>query len=118
MSRSGYSDDTRGQPVWRDLLAALDAMPVKRLAGGVWITSCGDVCAVGLLARAHGLLVLTGSYEMAVNIMVKTFGIPERVLVEVMRTNDFCGPLNETPEQRWERMRRYVEARIVAEGTR
>ena len=74
MSRSGYSDECdgselamwrgvvasatrgkRGQRFFRDLAAALDAMPIKRLVSGTLETDEGEVCALGCLAKAKGV---------------------------------------------------------------
>lgn len=70
MSRAGYSDDLdpldlgrwraqvlsalrgkRGQAFLRDLIAALDAMPEKRLVSGDLQDETGCVCALGALGR-------------------------------------------------------------------
>lgn len=79
MSRSGYTDDgwddpsgrwdmirwrgrvtssirgKRGQKFLRDLIAALDAMPVKELIYGQLIDEGGRVCALGALSRHRGM---------------------------------------------------------------
>ena len=79
MSRSGYSDDyndehgalamwrgrilsatkgKRGQQFFRDLVAALDAMPEKRLiANSLEDDDTGAVCALGCLAKAKGAVL-------------------------------------------------------------
>jgi hypothetical protein len=71
MSRHGYSNDCenvamwrgviasasrgkRGQVFFRALVAALDAMPEKRLVEGELQTEDGEVCALGCLGRALG----------------------------------------------------------------
>jgi len=73
MSRSGYSDDLdnwamikwrgrvtsatrgkRGQKLLRDLLAALDAMPEKRLVSSEFQAD-GEFCALGVVANARGI---------------------------------------------------------------
>lgn len=79
MGRSGYSDDNddplalgrwraqvesamrgkRGQRFFRDLIAALDALPEKKLVKNELETKGGAVCALGALARLRGV-VLTG----------------------------------------------------------
>lgn len=75
MSRSGYSDDSddvlgagrwrgrvasairgkRGQALLRELLAALDAMPDKKLAAGSLATAEGEFCTLGTVAAKHGI---------------------------------------------------------------
>lgn len=74
MSRSGYTDDgldswqvirwrgavasairgRRGQALLTELLAALDAMPVKELIKEQLVED-GAVCALGALGRARGV---------------------------------------------------------------
>lgn len=72
MSRSGYSDDCenlslyrgnvdraiagkRGQKFFRELVAALDALPEKRLIEGALEEEEGDVCALGALRKAKSV---------------------------------------------------------------
>jgi hypothetical protein len=46
----------RGQKVLRELEAALEALPERRLIYGALATREGDVCAIGALAKAKGVL--------------------------------------------------------------
>ncbi len=74
MSRSGYTDEyedgilglyrgnidratrgKRGQRFFRDLVAALDAMPEKALIVGELEEEQGSVCALGALRKAKGV---------------------------------------------------------------
>ena len=72
MGRHGYTDECenvamwrgviasatrgkRGQAFFRALLAALDAMPEKRLVTGELQDSEGAVCALGCLGKARGV---------------------------------------------------------------
>ena len=122
MSRSGYSDDcenlqlwrgavdratfgARGQAFLRRLLAALDAMPTKRLITGVIKSSTGQVCALGALDP-------DAPYEDAED-LARHFGIARALAAEIVYENDEF-PLwrSETPEQRWERMRDWVAKQI------
>ena len=79
MSRSGYSDDfddngqlacyrgviasatrgKRGQKFFRDLVMALDAMPIKRLVNNELETTDGEVCALGALGKKQ----IAGAWE-------------------------------------------------------
>lgn len=80
MSRSGYvdSDDCngfelgrwrssvrrairgkRGQQALREILDALDAMPVKELAAESLITEEGEFCTLGVLGKARGVDIET-----------------------------------------------------------
>src|SRR6266700_2117682 len=74
MSRSGYTDDwpednsgglyrgavksaikgRRGQAFLKEMLADLDAMPIKELIAGD-LGHGGSVCAIGAVARARGI---------------------------------------------------------------
>ena len=130
MSRSGYSDDgefldlyranvdraiagKRGQTFLRELAAALDAMPVKRLIPGE-LEINGEVCALGAIGVKRGLdmsdVELYDPSDVA-----KLFGIARCLAAEIEYINDedWEAPPNETPEQRWARVRRWVEDNIV-----
>jgi hypothetical protein len=131
MSRSGYSDDCeylalwrgviasatrgkRGQRFFRDLVAALDAMPVKRLVAGEIETTDGEVCALGSLARVRGLALERDDVHYH-NILGETFDIAHQLAQEVMFENDEGGPYgDETPERRWERVRKWAGEQIKA----
>lgn len=132
MSRSGYIDDIdnwelikwrgqvasairgkRGQQLLRDTLAALDAMPQKRLVASELETAEGEVCTLGAVGRMRGLdmgEIDPEEYE-AVALM---FDIAEPLAREIVYENDECGRYDETPEQRWERMREWVAKRVAA----
>src|SRR5271154_3738655 len=74
MSRSGYSDDCegwaligwrgavekaikgkRGQAFLKEMLAALDAMPDKKLIAEELVTPGGEVCAIGTVMQKRGI---------------------------------------------------------------
>jgi hypothetical protein len=132
VSRSGYTEEwdsgvamwrgviasatrgKRGQRFFRDLVAALDAMPVKRLIAGALETD-GEACALGSLARAKGETLDPGdTYDY--DKLGATFDIAHQLAQEVMWENDEGGPYGgETPEQRWERVRRWAECQIRKE---
>lgn len=133
MSRSGYNDDCdnewaliryrgmvasasrgkRGQKLFKDLLAALDAMPVKELIPGE-LEMDGQVCALGALAKARGIDVSKLDPENAEEVG-KAFDIAEPLAREIVFENDEGYHWNgDTPAQRWERMRRWVENQIKA----
>lgn len=130
MSRSGYIDDyddepwrlicwrgavasairgKRGQKLLRELLAALDAMPVKRLITDEIKNSRGEVCALGALDPT------ATSYEAEE--LAKHFGIARALAAEIVYMNDEYdwATAGETPEQRWARMRAWVEQQILPE---
>jgi hypothetical protein len=130
MSRSGYCDDLdnwqlikwrgmvasairgkRGQQFLRDLLAALDAMPEKALIAEE-LEENGEVCALGSLGRARGIdmekLDPTEPEEVA-----SSFNIATCLAQEVVYENDEgTWQRDETPQQRWERMRKWVVSKL------
>ncbi len=125
MSRSGYSDDCEHIGLWRgavkrattgyygqhllkQLLAALDAMPVKRLIADEIQDERGEVCALGALDPN------TTSYDA--EDLAKHFKIARALAAEIVYMNDEYGEYvsrNETPEQRWRRMRAWVQEQIT-----
>lgn len=129
MARSGYSDEAenvelwrqavenaiqgkRGQRFLRDLLAALDALPEKRLIAEE-LERDGEVCALGSVGKLRGV-TLAGIDPEDHDRLSHTFDIA-RVLVaeiEFINDDDFSYHRNETPEQRFERVRKWVEQQI------
>ena len=110
----------RGQAFFRDMIAALDAMPVKELHP---INVAGDcVCAMGALAKHRGADVSAaqaeledegGDHEWATALVGDRLGIAEALALETAYVNDE-GAWDETPAQRWTRMRRWAERHIRA----
>lgn len=121
MSRSGYSDDLdplslgqwrgqvasalrgkRGQRFLRDLIAALDALPEKRLIRNN-LESEGEVCALGALSKARGVTLTeldTRDYDQ----LGDALDIAHQLAKETMWVNDDqC--YYATPEQRWQVVR-------------
>ncbi len=135
MSRSGYNDDfdsnwtliiwrgavakatkgKRGQQLLRDLLAALDAMPSKRLIRNELLED-GEVCALGALGLARGMdQQLTELDPDEPEEIAKVFGVAPALVREIEFENDegdWQWP-QETPEQRWSRMRKWVDGQIT-----
>ena len=144
MSRSGYHDDhdddwalirwrgqvasatrgKRGQRMFRELKAALEAMPVKRLIAGELIceqdvpdpaASPGDVCALGALGVARGVEMASIDPEDTKQVGA-AFDIAHQLAAEVEYMNDECGRRNETRYERWQRMYNWVCSQIVEHG--
>lgn len=131
MSRHGYVDDgdddlamgrwmgavrsairgSRGQAFLRELIEALDAMPEKALVSSVLISESGEVCAMGcVLARRRTDVkdIDPEDYEDVSDVV----GLAEAMVREIAYENDEGG-WRETPEQRWARMRRWAEKRLL-----
>lgn len=166
MSRSGYCDDfgdddplalgryraqvnsairgRRGQALLRELLAALDAMPDKRLVAGE-LEADGQFCALGVVGQARGMnLAAIDTYD--VESLGPKFNIAEQLAREIMWVNDdhvcddepveieICGPLqlgypdygrrmqwivmpNEhAATERWKTVRQWVADHITKES--
>jgi hypothetical protein len=131
MSRSGYSDDCENLQLWRgavrsatigargqkllaDLLAALDAMPTKRLVAHEFVED-GEFCALGVVGTARGLPVADMNGFMARSV-AKRFDIAPALAQEIVYENDEAGYWDETPEARWGRIRQWVASQITATG--
>lgn len=139
MSRSGYIDDydwdnrihlyrgrvasavrgKRGQAFLKDLLAQLDAMPVKRLATSQ-LEKDGEVCTLGVMTRSRGIDTSKLQFddedydenEWVIDNLASELDIAEPMVREIMFENDEGTYHSETPEQRYERMRKWVERHI------
>lgn len=134
MSRSGYSDDCygrelnlwrgaveraikgkRGQAFLREALAALDAMPEKRLTtDSLHEPTTGEFCTLGAVGAARGM-DMTPLEKAERDDVARGFGIAEALAAEIMFENDERGPWREkeSPEQRWSRMRAWIVAQIL-----
>ena len=139
MSRSGYVDDyddagllnlyrgtvarairgRRGQAFLREMAAALDAMPVKELVADEVVRDSQHVCAMGAVALARGLDVSRLEVEDG-DAVGNTFGIARALACEIAYENDECGDRfrdgklhAETPEERWQRMRKWVSEHLL-----
>ena len=161
MSRSGYSDECdgwelirwrgavksairgkRGQQALRDLLAALDALPEKRLAAESLVTEGGEFCALGALGKARGMDMESIHLQERGDV-ARAFGISEALAAEIMYENDECldeytainvdieGPMRpwechrqlrrvldkNAGRRRWNYMREWVASNIVGTPT-
>lgn len=142
MSRSGYSDDgdqwdlirwrgqvasairgKRGQKFLRDFIAALDAMPEKRLIRDDIRDDSGCMCSLGALGAARGL-DLDSLDPYAYDEMGNTFNIASQLVQEIMYENDEGSTIHEvdgkwvreTPELRWKRMRAWAVENLKKES--
>jgi len=135
MSRSGYSDDLgdtwdhirwrgavasaingfRGQCFLQELRRALDALPEKRLIAHELQDKydSNTVCAIGAVGRMRGVDMSMIDPEDSERVS-GVFGIAEAMAKEIEYENDEGAGYwsKETPEQRYSRMREWVESRI------
>ncbi len=144
MSRSGYTDDygdddplmlgrwrgavlssiqgKRGQAFLREMIAALDAMPEKRLISHDLVQHAPAfvppeiampcVCAIGSVGLKRGVAMEALDPHEADQI-ADTFGIAVALVREIEFENDECGRHRETPEERWSRMRSWAKTQLV-----
>ena len=128
MSRSGYDDydcdydqwgnirwrgmvasatrGKRGQAFLRELLEALDAMPVKRLIREE-LRAGGEVCTLGAIGERKGVNLEDIDPEDH-ETLGAAFNIATPLVQEIEWLNDDAASWKETPEERWARMRRWV----------
>ena len=128
MSRSGYTYDgentelwrgavtrsingKRGQTFLREMLAALNDLPEQKLIANDLTMTNGDCCALGSVALARNIDVSSVDPEDSSTIC-RIFGISNAMACEIMYMNDEgcidIGLLDETPENRFKRMREWV----------
>lgn len=141
MSRSGYCDDQednwrhicwrgavssalrgkRGQAFLLELAAAMDAMPVKRLVTEE-LQAAGEFCTLGVVGAARNLDMSIIDPDDA-EVVAEKFGLAEAMVREIVYENDerfgdykwIDGErkyVQETPEERWIRMRKWVGSQI------
>lgn len=141
MSRSGYCDDQddnwrhicwrgavnsaikgkRGQAFLKELAAAMDSMPVKRLVTEE-LQADGEFCTLGAVGAARNLDMSTLDPDDA-EVVAQKFGLAEAMVREIVYENDerfgdykwVDGErkyVRETPEERWVRMRSWVERHL------
>jgi hypothetical protein len=131
MSRSGYIDDgdidqwdlirwrgavasairgKRGQAFLREMLASMETLPEPKLVA-MELEADGQVCAIGSVGRARGV-DMTQIDPEDYSKVAAVFGINEKLAQEIVWMNDDAGPCRETPENRFVRMRRWVETNL------
>ncbi len=132
MTRSGYSDDCedvqlwrgavnnaisgkRGQTFLRDLVVSLDAMPEKRLIKSALVADNG-CCAMGAVAVYRDIDTSEVDAFDPDNVAA-VFNIAPAMAAEIAFENDehdFYHGSDETPEQRWTRMRAWAADNLLA----
>ncbi len=133
MSRSGYVEDDgdgdqwqlirwrgavasamrgkRGQAFLGEMLTALDALPEPKLVA-MELEADGQVCAIGSVGRMRGVDMSKIDPEEYSQV-ASAFGINEKLAQEIMWMNDDAGSWKETPEERFARMRKWVERHLA-----
>jgi len=131
MSRSGYSDDCEDLCLWRkavdsaitgkrgqaflyEMLHAMAALPEHKLIDGE-LEHEGAVCAIGAVGKARGI-DMSGIDVEDRHRVARVFGIAPALAAEIVYMNDEAHWRVETPEQRFERMRKWIEEQIFASG--
>lgn len=130
MSRHGYSDDCddnlaigrwraqvasairgkRGQSFLLELVEALDAMPEKRLIRDE-LRKDGEVCAIGSVGARRGINLEVLEPE-DYNGIASKFGIAHQLVQEIEYENDADWKCDETPEDRWTRVRKWAVSKL------
>ena len=133
MSRHGYSEEVddeleagrwrgavrsairgrRGQAFLREMIAALDAMPNKRLVSSVLIDEEGEVCAMGCVLKARGVKPEQLPDAECPGDVADLTGLAEAMVREIAYENDDGTYGTEEPEARWTRMRAWAEKRLI-----
>lgn len=129
----------RGQALLREIEAALLALPTRELIADKFCTKEGEVCALGARAvaarekRGHDRRAAVESIARKSRAMLERCGYADEeygeamtedvdaadcLLKEIQFQNDECGPWEETPQARYERMLRWVRAQIKPEAAR
>jgi hypothetical protein len=132
MSRSGYSEDIwddgnagwlyrgavksalrgrRGQTFLKEMLAAMDSLPVKELVT-LELEKDGAVCAIGAVGRARGI-DMTNIDPEDPETVAGVFGIARAMACEIVYENDEAQWKDETPTERYQRMYRWIESEIL-----
>ena len=137
MSRSGYGPETdcnwvwirwrgavksairgrRGQAFLREMQAALDAMPRRRLIAGM-LEDEGEYCALGAVGHARGMDLSRRDYSEEETAAM--FGISQALAAEIMSVNDhdvihgYEDDMNgDAEEARFNRVWRWVQRHLI-----
>jgi hypothetical protein len=131
MSRSGYNEDCdddqwsfimyrgmvasatrgrRGQALLKDVLIAMNGMPLKRLIAHE-LEQDGAVCAIGAAGKLRGVDMSNLDPDDPETVAGR-FDVADCLAREIVWKNDECGRRKETPEERFRRMRKWVRSQI------
>ena len=102
----------RGQKFLRELANTMDAMPIKRLITGDLINSSNECCTIGVVCKYRKIDVSDIDCEDPEEVGAAV-GISRSMAAEIEYENDEnYHSINETPEDRWKRMRAWVSSNL------
>lgn len=101
----------RGQKLLRELLAALEAMPERRLIADDWESEDGEACALIVLGRARGV-DLTAVDPEDPDAISNVLDVAPVLIQEILWMNDDDARYS-SPEQRWKLVHNWVERHVV-----
>lgn len=130
MSRSGYTDDCdelelyrgrvantikgkRSQSFLKELAEEMDRMPEKILIAEELIDGEGDCCTIGVVVKSRGLDPKSCDYDEPEEVG-GLVGISSIMAAEIEFVNDEMGKRDETPSDRWIRVRKWVARKIAS----
>lgn len=102
----------RGQKFLVELALAMDAMPEKKLIRNELIAENGEMCTIGVICKTRGIDVKGVEVDDSEQV-ADLVGIAQSMASEIEYENDECGRLKETSDDRWIRMRKWVDRQIV-----
>jgi hypothetical protein len=86
-------------------------MPEKALIAHELVDAAGSFCTLGVIGNARGMPLSDIDPEDSDQV-AKLFDIAPALAKEIVFENDEACWRDETPQQRWERMREWVEEAI------
>lgn len=107
----------RGQKMLIELRSALDAMPQKRLVSRALQRKDGDCCAIGAVCASRNIDYTEHEDDDEYDLqelnseIAGSLDVAECLVQEIEYENDE-GAYDETPEQRWTRMRAWCDKHI------
>ncbi len=113
----------RGQLFLMEMLTALDELPIKRLVKDELIDvdrvsfsqwgmhECESVCAIGAVGRRRGV-DMSGMDPEDYSTVAGTFNLASAMTQEIVYINDESGYRDETPEERFKRVRAWVASQV------
>jgi len=99
-----------GQKFLKELEQSILDLPNRRLTDNEFACKNGDVCALGAVAKKRGLGDLSGLEDDSEHEVGEVFGITPTLAWEIMYENDLGW--KETPEQRYERVLKWINSKI------